>query len=341
MARRLSELDLPDRLAPVMPLWSSQMLIALGCTGLAFGVRALIDLFLPSAGPFALTFPSVLLATLFGRWQAGLLTQIFCALFAWYFVLPEHGSFRFEVPTDGPRVVVNFLSGLLIVLLAETFRRAVRRAVGEREEEVDRRDLYLREFDHRVKNNFAIIASLLDLQRRQLSGEAAQAIADAQARVASIARAHQSLYRGDGQPQRVEMSGYLCELAQSLHNGFLDGHRVDVRCEAETFWLDRDRAVSIGLLANELVTNAAKHAFVGREEGHITLQFQVHDDSLELAIEDDGVGMGNIEVSPDNLGQRLMKAFVKQAGGTLERTDLDRGTRFTVMFERSEDGLAG
>ena len=175
MARRLGELDFPDRVSRLMPVSASQLLAGIVCTAIAFGLRELVDMVAPSAGPFALTYPSVLLATLFARWQAGALTQILCALYAWYFVLPEQGSFQFENPADGPRVLVNVLSGFAIVILAEIFRRAVRRAVDEREAEMDRRDLYLREFDHRVKNNFALIASILDMQTRQLGDDPAAA----------------------------------------------------------------------------------------------------------------------------------------------------------------------
>jgi len=338
MQRRLGELDFPDRIDRILPVWAAQLLAALVCTALAFGARSVVDIWLPGAGPFALIFPSVLLATLFARWQAGALTMLFCALYAWYFVLPIPQSFAFADPADGPRVVVNVVSGFMIVALAELFRRAVRRAVAEREAEVAQRDLYLQEFDHRVKNNFTIMTALLEMQRRQLpDGPASDALAEASSRVGSIARAHRALYRGDGQPQRVEMRQYLSELCLALQEGLLDGRDIRLHCRSDSLWLERDRAVSIGLLANELVTNAAKHAFAGRDEGTIAVELARSEAGLELVIADDGIGFAPDAVPrPDSLGQKLIAAFVDQAGGTIVRETAAPGTRFRISLELDE-----
>lgn len=339
MRRRLGELDFPDRIAHVVPLWAAQLLAGVVCTFLAFGARKLVDLWLPDAGPFALIFPSVLLATLFARWQAGALTMVLCAVYAWYFVLPVHRSFDFADPADGPRVVVNVTCGFIIVALAEVFRRAVRRAVAEREAEVAQRDLYLQEFDHRVKNNFAIMNALLDMQRRQLpEGPAGDALAEASSRIGSIARAHRALYRGDGQPQRVEMRQYITELCHALEEGLLQGRDVEIDCDVDPVWLARDQAVSVGLLANELVTNAAKHAFVGRDSGHIAIGLWRRETGFELVIEDDGRGYdSDHKANPDSLGQKLITAFVQQASGTLTRESANPGTRFRISLQLAED----
>ncbi len=336
MRRRLSELDIPERLSPHLPVWVTQILFAAICTALAFSARALMDMVLPSAGPFALTFPSVLLATLFARWQAGVLTQIFCCLYAWYFVLPIAGSFAFEDSSDGPRVIVNALSGFVIVALAETFRQTVRRAVAEREAEVDRQILYLKEFDHRVKNSFAIISSMLSLQQRDTVDEAAaQALSEAQMRVTSIARAHGALYRGNGQPQQVEMRQYLNELADAMRSGLMENRDITLDCVAEPHLLDRDQAISVGLIVNELVTNAVKHAFPAENGGHIDLHFSGGEDHYRLEIGDNGKGMTGQPADPNSLGQRLMTAFVQQAHGSIEQLDGNPGTRFVVTLEKA------
>lgn len=335
---RWGELDFPDRVRPYLPLWAAQLIAAIALTAVAFGARAIVDVWLPSAGPFALIFPSVLAATLFARWQAGALTMVLCALYAWYYVLPAHGSFAFEDATDGPRVVVNVFSGFVIVALAEIFRRAVRRATAEREAEVELRDLYLQEFDHRVKNNFAIMTAMLEMQRRQLDdGPASEALAEASGRIGSIARAHRALYRGDGQLQRVDMQQYMAELCTALNEGLLDGRNIDLECESDPVWLERDRAVSIGLLTNELVTNAAKHAFRDRDGGHISMNLNRRGEGLELVIQDDGVGYSP-DVAPrrESLGQKLITAFVRQAGGTMTHEDAAPGSRFRIALDIEE-----
>ncbi len=292
---------------------------------------------MPGAGPFALIFPFVLIATLVGRWQAGALTMVLSALFAWYFVLPMQGSFRLLVDGDGPRVAINLLSGFAIVGLAEIFRKAVRRAVAQREADVAERDLYLREFDHRVRNNFAQVTAMLDMQRRQIEpGAAQEALSEALGRVDSIARAHRALYRGDGTPGRVEMADYMAELCEALRTGLLAGRSIDLLLTVEPMRLDRDRAVALGLLVNELVTNAAKHAFPGRESGKVEVELCRTADSLCLAVQDDGVGLPTELPKPSSLGQRLIRAFAAQAGGTLESQSSDGGARFVCTLERRE-----
>ena len=338
MRKRVAELDFPDRMSGRLPVWASQVLFAFACTALAFGLREIVDILFPGAGPFALTFPSVLAATLFARWQAGALSMVLCALYAWYFVLPAPGSFHFTVEGDGPRVLVNLLSGFGVVALAELFRLAVRRAVNERDAKVAERDLYLREFDHRVRNNFATVTSMLDMQRRQMpDGPAQDALFEALGRVESISRAHRALYRGDGSPDRVEMAVYMTELCDALRDGLLEGRGVSLDCRVEPMRLDRDRAVALGLLVNELVTNAAKHAFGGRETGTVVVSLNRTEDTLCLVVEDDGVGMPETLPNPSSLGQRLIKAFAAQAGGTVETVSSADGARFTCTLERRDD----
>ncbi|MBZ6379308.1 hypothetical protein B5C34_08445 [Pacificimonas flava] len=342
--RRLGELDLPDRFAPAIPRPVTMIGVALACTILAFAARWLVDQVLPAAGPFALTVPFVLAASLFARAFAGVLTQTFCALYAWYFVLPASGSFAFAVPSDGPRVVVNVLAGFAVVALAEVFRSAVRRAVAERDDALERRDLYLHEFDHRVKNNFAMVASLLDVQRRQFAEDdpAHEALSVAAGRVDLIARAHESLYRGDGLPTLVDMRDCLGELCGTLSHSLNLPGGVNIACQAETAWLPRDRAIAIGLIVNELATNAAKHAFAGRDSGRVDIAFHRRKGGYCLIVEDDGVGMASKEGEPPlsrhgGLGQRLIDAFAMQARGKLTRDTDGPGTRFVFELDGAEE----
>lgn len=330
---RLGELDLPDRFARRVPRRVTMVLTALICCVLAYATRWLVDRVMPGAGPFSLTLPFVLIASLFARWPSGLLTEILCAVFVWYYVLPYSESFAFELPSDGPRVAANVMAGLMIVALAEVFRGAVRRAAAERDEALARRDLYLQELDHRVKNNFAMVTSLLDMQRRQFTMDdpAAEALGTAALRVDSIARAHRSLYRGSDLETMVAMRSYLHELCSALTDSLSLSGGIEVVCNADDIHLPRDRAITIGLLVNELATNAAKHAFPGRGEGRI--EIRMHENSqgnICLIVADDGCGMDGAKARPGSLGQKLIAAFAAQAGGTLRRDDTAPGTRFVL-----------
>jgi two-component sensor histidine kinase len=226
------------------------------------------------------------------------------------------------------------VSATLTVALAETFRRAVHRATRERDREIADRDLMLSEFEHRVKNNFQIVASMLDIQRRRVSDPAAsEALGAAMMRVDSIARAHRHLYR-DGQASEVNVSDYLEDLCNALSDALLLRGGVTLSCDADAAPIQRDHAVSIGLIVNELVTNAAKHAFAGRETGTIRVSWKRKPEGgWRLIVADDGAGLppGRRPKRTDGgLGQRLVEAFAKQAGGTLTTASDAGGTRVTM-----------
>lgn len=330
---RIGEFDLPDRLAPAIPRWATQIGIALLCAAGVEVSRALVNVVAPGSAVFALIFPAIMVATLFGRWQAGLMTAAIAIVYTFFVIY---------LPTMAARVAINprlavfavGVSAALTVLLAETFRRAVRRATQERDRQIADRDLMLSEFEHRVKNNFQIVASMLDIQRRRVSDPAtSEALGAALMRVDSIARAHRHLYR-DGQGSEVNVSDYLKDLCNALSDALLLRGGVTLACDADATRIPRDHAVSIGLVVNELVTNAAKHAFPGRETGAINVSWKHKTEGgWRLTVADDGVGLLP-ELRPrrkdGGLGQRLIEAFAKQAGGTLTTVSDSGGTHVTM-----------
>ncbi|WP_084238911.1 sensor histidine kinase [Sphingomonas asaccharolytica] len=329
---RIGELDLPDRLHPAVPRWATQCGVALLCVGAAGLLRIGINALAPGAAVFALVYPAIMIATLFARWQSGLLTAVISIVYAFFFVyLPSPTTTE-----SGPYwtlFAVSVAAGLTISL-AETFRRAVHRATAERDREIADRDLMLSEFEHRVKNNFQIVASMLDIQRRRVSDPAAsEALGSALMRVDSIARAHRHLYR-DGQGSEVNVSEYLKDLCNALSDALLLRGAITLTCDADAAHIQRDHAVSIGLVVNELVTNAAKHAFPERETGTIGVSWKhLQEGGWRLTVADDGVGLppGSRAKSKDGgLGQRLIEAFAKQIGGTLTTQSDADGTRVTM-----------
>ena len=330
----LGEFDLADRLAPHLPRWMTQLGIAAVCLIAGRLVRLMIDAFAPNSAPFALVFPVVMMATLFGRWFAGSITAIVAVVYAWYHLYPVRDSFAFVDPAGRVNVVVVIIATILTVAIGDIFSRAVRRATQERDRQIADRDLFLAEFDHRVKNNFTIVAGLLDMQRRRATDPAtAEALGAALSRVESIGRAHRHLYRS-GQPGLVEMRDYLGDLCATLSDALLLRGGVVLECHAAEGALPRDRAVSVGLVINELVTNAAKHAFNGRESGTIAVAFGPRPGGWVLTVSDNGCGIdGKAKPSADGgLGSRLIDAFARQAGGTIS-IDSDRtGTIATLLL---------
>lgn len=333
MPGRFVKIDLVDRLSPYLPEFAAQAAVGLACAVLAVLARGAVDMVFSGAGPFALTFPFVLFATLFGRWGAGVGMMCFSALYAWYFVLPIPHSFAFEDPTDGPRVVVNVLSGFLIVALAEYFRRVVRATLLERDAIAEERRLLLAELDHRVKNNFAMVSAMVRMEMRAASEAAKPSLTAIHARVESIARAHEALYRGEGSIGEVPMRPYLTTLCGSLKNGYFEGDRT-LSVKVDDVSLPRDDAVGIGLLVNELCINAAKHAFPDRKDGRIDVGLVARDSEIVITVADDGVGISDAPARDGSLGQGLIQALAEQVGGALERVPVEVGTKFRILLPR-------
>ncbi|MET0307599.1 MAG: sensor histidine kinase [Sphingomonas sp.] len=331
--RRIGELDLPERLAPTVPRWVTSIGVGLLATACAALIRFLFDTLVPGAAVFPLVFPAAMAATLFAGWLAGATAGTISILFGWYYLYPIKNSFQFATPAAAISVGNVIIACVITVALAEFFRRSVQRVTRERDREIAERDLFLEEFEHRVKNNFTLVASLLDMQRRRTSGETAEALGAALSRIESIARAHRHLYRGASAPGTVDMAAYLHELCAALSEALFLRGAITLDCDSDHGALPRDRAVSIGLVVNELVTNAVKHAFTGRDTGAIHVRFRRGDTGWLLTVQDDGGGLPPVprtKRSDGGLGQRLIDGFVRQAHGTVTTESGPNGTRVTV-----------
>jgi two-component sensor histidine kinase len=150
----------------------------------------------------------------------------------------------------------------------------------------------LREVHHRVKNNLQIVGSLLRMQGRNIQDPAArEAVRDSQDRVRSMALIHQDLYQEDD-PRGIDMAGYVGKLARGLLQSHgIDPERITVQVDVPPLRLDVDTAIPIGLILNELILNALKHAFAEGRQGTIRVGLHLHADGLHLRVADDGVGM--------------------------------------------------
>lgn len=332
---KVSDFDIANRFAPLAPQWLTQILFGLACTLGGVFARTGVDVVAAAAGPYALAYPTVLIATLFGRWQAGLVAWATSFLYSWYYVLPAPSSFAFAVEGDGARTIVNGLVVLVILVFAEIFRRAVREANAQRDREIEARGLMLREIDHRMRNNFAIVASFLAMQVRGASTpEAKDMLAAASGRLHSFAAAHRSLYKtysGIEMASLIDMSSYLGEITEHLKQALFDADSVRVRLDVRDSRLPREKAATIGLMVNELVTNAAKHAFDGRDGGEVQIFFDDDGANWRLMVADNGCGTkASAPTSEDGLGAALIEAFAQKIGGVVRRENGQAGTRVVV-----------
>ncbi len=217
-----------------------------------------------------------------------------------------------------------------------------RRAQQHLEDALREKTVLLNEVHHRVKNNLQIISSLLNLQAEHASDPRLRAIlGESCGRVKAMSLTHQLLYeRRDF--AHLDLADYLQRLAQAIRVSYRPAHgRIGLRLElpAEGVSLDLERSIPCGLLVNELLTNAFKHAFPAEREGEIVIELcEDSDGMICFSISDDGVGLPSEEdlAKRSSLGLQLVPLFVEQLHGVL---DIERGNgvRFTIRFPRNFD----
>jgi two-component sensor histidine kinase len=328
--RSLGKIDLPGRLAPVLPRWAGEAITALICLAVTGVTRVTMDAIIPGVAPFVLIFPACLIATLVGGWRPGLATLVAAGLIAWAYVIPPRGLI-WKGEAQPANLVAVLITGIVVIAAAQIFRATAHNEADEGQAKLAERDLMLRELEHRSKNNFQTVAALLGLQLRRASNEPARtALGDALRRVTSISRAQRKLYVAADDPQAVDMAVYLRDLCSSLADALFLGEMVRLECKVDPGALDRDRAVAVGLIVNELVTNAAKHAFDDGGSGQIRVAFAREPSGYRLIVEDDGKGLpDDYATRRQGLGRGLVEAFTRQAGGSLTVRE-GPGARFEV-----------
>ena len=199
------------------------------------------------------------------------------------------------------------------------------------------KEALLKEIHHRVKNNLQIIASLLDLQSEFLGKvDTRDVLVEMKSRVRSIAAIHELLYTA-ADFSRIEFRRFIDKLVQDVIAAYRQpGTQVGVEVETQSVRLEMAQAVPCGLIVNELLTNALKHAFPEGREGKIKVSFGSDETHWRLAVSDDGAGLAP-EVDPQNansMGFQLIQLLVQQLNGSLHVVR-DAGTRFVISFPRN------
>jgi PAS domain S-box-containing protein len=204
---------------------------------------------------------------------------------------------------------------------------------------LDEKVILLREIHHRVKNNLQIIISLTNLQMRQTDDPGVKRImAETQNRVRAMSLVHEKLYRSESLSQ-IDFADYTRFLATQLFSFYsIDTSRVKLDLTMNRIMVDINTAVPLGLIMNELVSNALKHAFPEGRSGTVTISGWIEDDRITLSVRDTGVGIppGFDWRNTESLGLRLITSLVDQVNGTVE-LESDGGTAFTVTLAKKPD----
>jgi len=197
------------------------------------------------------------------------------------------------------------------------------------------KDLLLGEIHHRVKNNLQIVDSLLDLQASRFNDPIVQDMfLDSQNRIRSMALIHQTLYQSKDFA-RVDFGGFLESLTPTLVAAYrVDSQKIHLRIDAGEVFLPINSAIPCGLLLNELITNALKHAFPDGRDGDVVVSLSHRErDRVHLVVSDDGVGMPeDFDLAQtETLGLSLVTLLSQQVNGTLT-VQRRQPTTFTLDF---------
>jgi len=198
------------------------------------------------------------------------------------------------------------------------------------------KEVLLKEIHHRVKNNLQVISSLLNLQSKNISDEKAlQALNEGRNRVKTMALIHQNLYRDDNL-MGVDLQEYIEKLTQGLFASYnIQSNKITLKTNIEKLEMDVDTVIPLGLILNELISNALKYAFEGRDTGILQVDLITQNDKLLLRVKDNGVGIPkDKDLSKSaSMGYKLIQSFLQKLNATMN-IEIDDGTNIELLISK-------
>lgn len=231
---------------------------------------------------------------------------------------------------------IRLLNFLMLVPASVVFSFAVVRNSKIQQKQLryslEEQKTLLAEVNHRVKNNMAIIISLLNLKRdMSSSSETHEALNDCKNRVMSMAIVHQKMYQSKSKSD-IELDDYISELTDEIKNSLNFKKAIIVIKQVDKIKLNISVAIPIGLILNELITNSIKHAFDNTEKPEIKIKVELNNKTIKLEYSDNGKGVENInEIKSETLGLILIDSLSGQIDGKYEFKN-SNGLKFQLQF---------
>jgi PAS domain S-box-containing protein len=238
-----------------------------------------------------------------------------------------------STPLDPP----DLSKGVIFTALDITERK---RAVENIRSALVEKEVLLKEVHHRVKNNMQIITTLLDLQSESIDDkQAVMAFRESQDRIRAMALVHEQLYQSRDLAH-IDFGEYIEKLAVFLFNSYMeDSERITLKVDVGQVPLEIDRAIPCGLIVNELVSNALKHAFPERRQGEISIRLHCGADGrILLTVADNGTGLppGVDFRDTSTLGLQLVNMLTKQLRGRIGMSG-EQGTSWEITFSTMDN----
>ena len=226
--------------------------------------------------------------------------------------------------------------GSVLTMRDETLRFEAERQL---QEALHLKDMLLFEVNHRVRNSLQIVSSVVSLALQRLKDEEARTVLrHTRQRIDVISATHRSLYEM-GTHDHVDCTKLLPELTEQIVRTYEVDHAIELNCEASgAIVLPVGKAVSLCLTVTEMVTNACKYAFEGRDSGRIDLVLDGTGEQAVIDVRDNGVGVRDETGRSEGtgIGMTLIDALSKSIGATIERRTGPEGTAFRLRFDRLE-----
>jgi two-component system, sensor histidine kinase PdtaS len=334
-------MDRMIRTAQRWPMWARVMLTVVAVI-VAYLVQVPLEREIPGE-PFLLFSLVVICAALAFGSIAGFVAVGLSTLLLIPFFDP-FGSWRLTRVWDLINIELYAILGAGCVFAVTRLRDSLI-ATSETNEALERADksrsLLLRETTHGVANNFAAVVALLSMKSRSVEDiRARRTLDEAVEQVRVMARVHRRLRAHD---HHVSLDGaaYLHELCKDLED-MVSGRPLVIECDADSRPLYMQQAVLLGLIVNELVTNAVKHAFPDGRAGRVRVSLKALTGELRLSVEDDGVGFGNGTWNGTDMGQgqELVRGLAHELDGNLEIESTARGSSIRLRFPLTTPGAS-
>ena len=286
-------------------------------------------------GYFIFFVPAVILSSLFLAQGSGIWAVLLSATLIKAFLLSPTFTLGFARHEDLWALIVFLTTGLVTALTSEALHEAffrlaaanARLTASECEKEV-----LLHDLTHRFKNDLANLTALLRLRARTVADPSAKTeLMAASERVHVMGRVHQRLTRV-GEAAVVDVRTFISDLCEDLRLTMIGARPIAFWVEVDEGQFPFAQAITLGLVVNELVTNALKYAFPDNRPGMITVRLTRKDNEYQLLVTDNGVGQAAAAPGSTGFGQRLIQSMAQQLGGSYEVQVGDGGRTCLVRF---------
>lgn len=281
-----------------------------------------------------------------------LLFQLSLVIGVLTFLINQHYHETSEVLNKGNLIFwINFVysfiySALIIILYSyrsqkelETYAKKLElRKKGQliSEKSIKDKEILIAEIHHRVKNNLAVITSMINLQiAEDIQPEAKDVLEECSNRILSMSLIHEKLY-SNSDLSNLNIKEYIVSLTDELYSSYNSKKNIEIDISVEDFFVNINQAVPIGLILNELISNAFKHAFTNIENGKLSIKCNVVGKQIILNVNDNGKGfdLEKIERKP-TLGLTIIESLTEQLDGTSDfNSKIGSGTQFIISFSK-------